>query len=140
VANKVVNLTKYGTPSEDTAVQEEVQSALDSRRRMFGIIPIDALKTMDKMKIGVIADVTLDEVEAVFSHLFGNFQLCDTCDEPATRIGMAGKTAKDHLDKDVEHACDGCKFSTSIRKVVPTEAAESIHRAQAMIYKLKERR
>jgi hypothetical protein len=137
VTNKV-NLTRYGTPSEDTAVQEEVQSALDSRRRMFGIIPIDALKTMDKMKIGVVADVTLDEVEAIFNHMFANFVLCDTCDEPATRRGQKSKS--DKLDASCEHACDTCKFSTGIKDIRLTEAAESIHRAKAMIYKLKVRR
>ncbi len=136
-----MNLKRYAADSEETRVQTEAQSVVDSRTSCFGIVPIDALKTMDKKQLSIIADATLDEVIDTINHLFVNYPLCDNCEEPATKMGFI-VNREDRLDPASQRVCDSCRFSRGVDKksVRPTEGAEAIHRAKSLICKLQDRR
>jgi hypothetical protein len=127
-----MKVTHYKDDPEFSKVQEDPQSIVDSRYCMYGIVPIDAIKTMDKRKFSFIADATLDEIVETLGHVFSNVPLCDNCEEPATRTGIVSGT--------LELACDSCQFSVGAHTVMQTSAAESIHRANALIKMLQDRR
>lgn len=133
-----VKMSRYGNDPAERQVQSLPQSVKESRFSLYGTVPIDALKAMDKRKFSIIADATLDEVEETFGHVFVHFELCDNCDEPATRIGLA--KVEDNLDRGRELTCDTCKFSRSVKVTKDHTQANAVHRAKALIAMLKDRR